>query len=133
MYHLVKNITSYYHNLLFHLPLTISPLYIHFYISFFPLYLHNLTNRFDGKTNLLGMSYAQFPPDQLGPGGDLFLKVVHMFGLAKVEWGVGDSGKDVRVNNLTLINFVLKFVGPTHEQTLTIYMMIIQVCAYVCV
>ena len=82
------------------------------------------------------MSYAQFPHDQLGPGGDLFLKVVHMFGLAKVEWGVGDSGKDVKVNNLTLINFVLKFVGPTHEQTLTIYMMLIQVCVcvrmYVC-
>ena len=95
-----------------------------------------MTNRFDCKTNLLGMSYAQFPPDQLGPGGDLFLKVVHMFGLAKVEWGVGDSGKDVKVNNLTLINFVLKFVGPTHEQTLTIYMMLIQVCVcvrmYVC-
>ena len=73
------------------------------------------------------MSHAQFPSDQLGPGGDLFLSVVSKLGLAKVERGLGDKKNEIRVNNLTIINFVLKFIGPTHERTLTIYMMIIQV------
>ncbi len=73
------------------------------------------------------MSHAQFPSDQLGPGGGLFLSLVGKLGLAKVERGVGDSGKEIRVNNLTIINFVLKLIGPTHERTLTVYMMIIQV------
>ena len=73
------------------------------------------------------MSYVQFPPDQLGPGGKLFLMIVDTLGLAHVEWSVGKKQDEIRVNNLTIINFVLKFVGPTHERTLTIYMLLIQV------
>ncbi len=94
-----------------------------------PTYFRHLFHyyRFDPKSGLLGMSHAQFPSDQLGPGGDLFLSVVSKLGLAKVERGLGDKKNEIRVNNLTIINFVLKFIGPTHERTLTIYMMIIQV------
>ena len=34
----------------------------------------------------------------------------------------------IECNNMTLINLVLKFLGPTHERTLTVIMLIIQVC-----
>ena len=89
--------------------------------------------RFNPKTGLLDMSYAQLPPDQLGPGGGLFLSLVSTLGLAKVERGVGERKKEIRVNNLTIINFVLKFIGPTHERTLTIYMMCMQVFILNCI
>ena len=73
------------------------------------------------------MSHAQFPSNQLGPGGALFLSVASKLGLVKIERGMGDKKNEIRINNLTIINFVLKFIGPTHERTLTTYMMIIQV------
>ena len=44
-----------------------------------------------------------------------------------METKVGARREEVRVNNLTLINFVLRLTGPTHEQTLTLYMLLIQV------
>ena len=93
-------------------------------ISSLPLLCHH---RFNPKTGLLDMSHAQFPSDHLGPGGGLFLSLVGTLGLAKVERGVGEKGNEIRVNNLTIINFVLKLIGPTHERTLTVYMMAIQV------
>ena len=55
---------------------------------------------------------------------------MRLFGMVVVEDDVGEEKNEIRVNNLTLINFVLKFTGPTHEQTLTIYLMVIQVCAF---
>ena len=79
------------------------------------------------------MSYAQFPPAKLGPGGGVLLHVLDSFGLARVEWSVGPNRDEIRVNNLTIINFVLKFVGPTHERTLTIYIMGIQVLPWLLV
>ena len=33
----------------------------------------------------------------------------------------------MEINNLTLINFVLKIFGPMHEQTLTIFLLFIQI------
>ena len=74
------------------------------------------------------MSYATFPVEELGPVGGAFLKTVHWFGLADVQWVMIDKKHQISVNNLTIINFVLKFIGPTHERTLTIYMILIQVC-----
>lgn len=41
----------------------------------------------------------------------------------------GQEGDDdfIECNNMTLINLVLKLLGPTHERTLTIIMLMIQV------
>lgn len=50
-----------------------------------------------------------------------------MLRLVTMETGVGDKKDEVRINNLTIINFVLRLTGPTHEQTLTLYMLLIQV------
>jgi UDP-N-acetylglucosamine--dolichyl-phosphate N-acetylglucosaminephosphotransferase len=38
-------------------------------------------------------------------------------------------GKDgvIEMNNLTIINFVLMFIGPTHERNLTVIMLFVQV------
>ena len=79
------------------------------------------------------MSYSQFKRSSLGPLGSVFLKFMRVFGMVAVEEEVGEDKNEIRVNNLTLINFVLKFIGPTHEQTLTVYMMVIQVCRTLCV
>ena len=73
------------------------------------------------------MSYAQFHPSELGPGGHALLRLLNTFGLVTMETGLGDKKDEMRVNNLTLINLVIKFVGPTHEQTLTCYMLAGQV------
>lgn len=55
------------------------------------------------------------------------MKILHMLGLVAMETGVGENKDEVRVNNLTVINFVLKFVGPQREDTLTAIMLAIQV------
>ncbi len=55
------------------------------------------------------------------------LKVLSMLGLVAMETGLGKTKDKNRVNNFTLINFVIKVVGPCHEQTLTLYMMGLQV------
>ena len=61
------------------------------------------------------------------------LRVLDSLGLAQVEWSVGPNRDEIRVNNLTIINFVLKFIGPTHEKTLTVYILIIQVLPWLLV
>eukprot|EP00117_Sycon_ciliatum_P033503 scpid72565/ scgid25771/ UDP-N-acetylglucosamine--dolichyl-phosphate N-acetylglucosaminephosphotransferase; GlcNAc-1-P transferase; N-acetylglucosamine-1-phosphate transferase len=73
---------------------------------------------------LLGMSFTEFNPDELGGLGQLIVNVVRMFRLAHVE--KIDDGKRLRMNNLTLINFVLYLLGPVHEQSLTIILLFIQ-------
>ena len=50
------------------------------------------------------------------------------FRLVDVKRNVGEDEMFVEVNNLTLINFVLRLAGPTHEKTLTKYILVIQVC-----
>lgn len=74
------------------------------------------------------MSYAQFKPDQLRRGGGVVLNLLRMFGLVAMGTGVGDNKDEIRVNNLTLINFVIKFVGPQREDRLTTIMLAVQVC-----
>lgn len=44
-----------------------------------------------------------------------------------METAVGEKMDEIRVNNLTIINFVLRLTGPTHEQTLTLYVLLLQV------
>ncbi len=57
----------------------------------------------------------------------MVLKIASALGMVTMETEVGDHKEMVRVNNLTLINYVIKCVGPCHEKTLTLYMMAIQV------
>ena len=73
------------------------------------------------------MSYAQFKPEELGRGGGLLLKLLSMLRLVAMDTGVGKKKDEIRVNNLTLINFVIMWVGPQREDRLTNIMMAIQV------
>lgn len=87
----------------------------------------HLLLRYNPSTDLLGMSRVQFHPSQLGPLGSSILSILVMLRLVAMETNVGDKKDEVRINNLTLINLVLKWVGPTHERTLVVYMLAIQV------
>ena len=90
--------------------------------------VHTSHYRFNRTSGLLGMSYAQFKPDQLGRGGGALLQLLSMLRLVAMETGVGENKDEIRVNNLTLINFVIKWVGPQREDKLTNILMAIQVC-----
>lgn len=92
--------------------------------SFLPVPIYY---RFNHSTGLLGMSYAQFRPSEVSPLTLGILKLASTFGVITMETEVGEDKDMIRINNLTVINFVIKCVGPCHEQTLTIYMMAIQV------
>ena len=83
--------------------------------------------RLNRSTGLLGMSYAQFHPSELRRGGHLVLYLLSMLSLVTMETNVGDKKDEIRINNLTLINFVLKCIGPCKEERLTLYVMGIQV------
>ena len=87
---------------------------------------HSLTRRYNHKSDLLGISWAQFKLSDVGTLGQHVLSLLSMLRLVTMETGVGENKDEVRVNNLTIINFVLRLTGPTHEQTLTLYMLSFQ-------
>ena len=97
-------------------------------------YLPSLTNslityshclRLNRKSGLLGISWAQFNPSHLSPLGKLTLSILQTFRLVTTE-AASEEG-EIRVNNLTIINFLLRLTGPTHEQTLTVRVLLLQV------
>lgn len=47
--------------------------------------------------------------------------------LVNVHQGTDKDGEFTECNNMTLINFVLKLIGPTPEQNLTVLLLLIQV------
>ncbi|KAK6469245.1 UDP-N-acetylglucosamine--dolichyl-phosphate N-acetylglucosaminephosphotransferase-like isoform X1 [Huso huso] len=83
--------------------------------------------RLDPATGKLGMSYSKFKSRDLSKLGELLLKVASALRVVEVRRGLEEDGKFMECNNLTLINFVLKLIGPTHERTLTVIMLLIQV------
>ena len=50
-----------------------------------------------------------------------------MLRVLEVKRGQGGNDEFVECNNMTLINLVLKILGPTHERDLTTIMLLIQV------
>lgn len=76
------------------------------------------------------MSYTVFKTSDLHPLGKLILSVFSLLRLVQVETGMGEDKKSTRVNNFTLINFVIKMLGPLHERTLTSIMLAIQVSEF---
>lgn len=73
------------------------------------------------------MSYATFKMSDLPSLGKLILSVFRRLRLVQMETGVGEDNASTRVNNFTLINFVIKVLGPVHERTLTTIILLIQV------
>lgn len=71
------------------------------------------------------MSFAEFSKDELSRSGQWLISILRHLRLAHVE--EFDDGKMMRMNNLTIINFALKVLGPTHEERLTRIMLVVQV------
>lgn len=93
---------------------------------FIPCPRHRLP-RLHPTEDKLVMSTVKFKYSDLGLLGRVFLYLLPIFGLSKVT--VEDE--HITMTNLTILNVILKVVGNTHEQTLTIYLLLLQVCCSV--
>lgn len=87
--------------------------------------------RYDSKTDRVGMSFTKFKANELKPLGKLCLFIFKLFGVVKVKENVGESGMYTECNNFTLINLLLKFLGPLHERTLVIVLLSMQVSFHI--
>lgn len=93
---------------------------------FVPCPRHRLP-RYNQETDRMTMSYAKFKSNSINPLGSLVLKIFHLFGLVSLKTTQGEDGEYIEHNNLTLINLLLKFLGPLHERTLVTLLLVIQV------
>lgn len=56
-----------------------------------------------------------------------FPQVVKILRIVDVRSGMDEDGEYSECNNMTLINFVIKLIGPIHERNLTLLLLLIQV------
>uniref|UniRef100_A0A8C4SN61 UDP-N-acetylglucosamine--dolichyl-phosphate N-acetylglucosaminephosphotransferase n=1 Tax=Erpetoichthys calabaricus TaxID=27687 RepID=A0A8C4SN61_ERPCA len=82
--------------------------------------------RLDPDSGKLGMSYSKFKKKDLSSLGALVLMVAEKLHVVDVRHSLPEE-EFMECNNMTLINLVLKVIGPTHERTLTTIMLLIQV------
>ena len=83
---------------------------------------------YDEKTDTVGMSFTKYKPDKLNPIGKIIMFVYKTLHVVHTEEKKGEDGLYTQCNNMTLINLLLKFLGPLHERTLVIILLGIQVC-----
>ncbi|KHN81557.1 UDP-N-acetylglucosamine--dolichyl-phosphate N-acetylglucosaminephosphotransferase [Toxocara canis] len=83
--------------------------------------------KFDVKTDTVGMSFAEFKDKDLKPLGAIVLRLFDIFGLLHRRVFEKDGESWTEINNLTLINLVLKIRGPMHERSLTKRLLSIQI------
>ncbi|XP_040390413.1 UDP-N-acetylglucosamine--dolichyl-phosphate N-acetylglucosaminephosphotransferase isoform X2 [Cygnus olor] len=83
--------------------------------------------RLDPSTGKLEMSYSKFKTKSLSALGTYILKAVKILHIVDVRSGMDEDGEYTECNNMTLINFVIKLIGPTHERNLTLLLLLIQV------
>lgn len=75
-------------------------------------------------TDTVGISTTKFKVDQLNPLGRGIYQVFRRLRLVSV---VESEEEFVEMNNLTIINLVLRFHGPMHERRLTCVLLGFQV------
>ncbi|RCN49746.1 hypothetical protein ANCCAN_04202 [Ancylostoma caninum] len=83
--------------------------------------------KFDPESDTVGMSKAEFKESDLKLLGRFTLKLFSAFGLLHSRTFERDGERWQEINNLTVLNLVLKFAGPLHERTLTNVLLSIQV------
>ncbi|CAH1796753.1 unnamed protein product [Owenia fusiformis] len=93
---------------------------------FIPCPRHRLP-KYNEKLDKVSMSFTTFKEKDLNILGYLMFKILATLRLVDVRTGVGEDGEYTECNNLTLINLILKFAGPTHEEKLTLVLLAIQV------
>jgi len=89
--------------------------------------------KYDKDSDKVGVSLAVFRKDDLRFSGKLCLSLLSCLKIASVrefsvqsDANVPTSIEMIECNNLTLINFILRLVGPMNEQSLTIVLLVIQ-------
>lgn len=80
--------------------------------------------KYDPETDLMDCSITKFKLDQINFLGRICFKIFQMLRLVRIK--KLDDGF-VECNNFTLINLLLKFLGPMAERKLTCLLLIIQV------
>ncbi|XP_068922724.1 UDP-N-acetylglucosamine--dolichyl-phosphate N-acetylglucosaminephosphotransferase isoform X1 [Petaurus breviceps papuanus] len=83
--------------------------------------------RLNTKTGKLEMSYSKFKAKNLSLLGTLILKGAEALRLVAVRRGENEAGAYIECNNMTLINLLIKILGPTHERNLTLLLLLLQV------
>ncbi|KAG8225971.1 hypothetical protein J437_LFUL006200 [Ladona fulva] len=83
--------------------------------------------RYSPKTDKLEISLSTFKRTDLNWLGSTILKIFSTFKLVHLKEYVGENKEYMECNNLTLINFVLLWRGPTHEKKLSQILLFIQV------
>ncbi|KAJ3589092.1 hypothetical protein NHX12_009940 [Muraenolepis orangiensis] len=83
--------------------------------------------RLNPSTGKLGMSYSKFKRKDLSKLGNLIVQVAEFLRLLEVNRGQEEDDDFMECNNMTLINLVLKVLGPIHERSLTVIMLLLQV------
>ncbi|XP_072774331.1 UDP-N-acetylglucosamine--dolichyl-phosphate N-acetylglucosaminephosphotransferase isoform X1 [Taeniopygia guttata] len=89
--------------------------------------LRSFLTRLNPSTGKLEMSYSKFKTKNLSVLGTSILKVVKILHIVDVRSGTDENGEYTECSNMTLINFVIKLIGPTHERNLTLLLLLIQV------
>lgn len=93
---------------------------------FVPCPRHRLP-RYNKETNLMEPSTVIFKPKSLSFLGRFCLAVAKVLRLVHYKETVKDGDTLAECTNFTLINYLLKVAGPTHERSLTTYLLTIQV------
>ncbi|XP_055963462.1 UDP-N-acetylglucosamine--dolichyl-phosphate N-acetylglucosaminephosphotransferase [Sorex fumeus] len=83
--------------------------------------------RLNTDTGKLEMSYSKFKTKSLSSLGTFILKVAESLRLVTVRHGENEDGAYTECNNLTLINLLLKVLGPMHERNLTVFLLLVQI------
>lgn len=83
--------------------------------------------KFDAESGTLGMSLVHFKASEVKPLGGFVLRLFRIFGILHHRDFEKDDERWIEINNLTLINLVLKYGGRMHERSLTVALLSIQV------
>ena len=83
--------------------------------------------KYNTETDKVSMSLATIRMSELNKLGYLVINILKSLRLIHVNEYFKDSEPYVDINNLTLINLVLKICGPMHERSLTVILLIFQI------
>ena len=85
-------------------------------------------SRYNVSSDKLEMSRAVFKKSDLNVFGRIVIRVGSFFKVLHVHESTGKDKELMEINNMTLINLVIKLTGPIHERNLTAILMVVQVC-----
>lgn len=105
------------------LPLLFPP----FQQGFWHLSISISSYRYNERLDIVEPSEAEINENDLHWWMLAALRLLHRLKLVRLRQGSGPESGKLYINNLTLINLTLLWVGPCHEGTLTHTLLILQV------